>query len=161
MSQRLFVALHFLYPIGNHCGHKPFHIESGFLTVGGGGSVSGSKSREVLIVEDEWLVRMEIADAFLDLGFTVIESASAEHGIEALHDNPGVTLLVTDIRLAGPRDGWDLAIEARAARPGIAVVYLSANPPASDKMVEGSVFIDKPALMEKVTGTALELLCPE
>ena len=123
--------------------------------------MSGSKSREVLIVEDEWLVRMEIADAFLDLGFTVIESASAEHGAEALHGNPGVALLVTDIRLAGPRDGWDLAIEARTVRPGIAVIYLSANPPAPERMVEGGVFIDKPALMERVTETALGLLCAE
>lgn len=116
------------------------------------------KSREVLIVEDEWLVRMELADAFHALGFDVIESASAENAYEALRANPDVALLVTDIRLAGLRDGWELAIEARAAKPGIAVIYLSANPPVRDRMVDGGVFIDKPALMDRVTGVAMRLL---
>jgi DNA-binding NtrC family response regulator len=120
--------------------------------------VNGTKAGEVLIVEDEWLVRMELADAFKALSFGVIESASAENASAALRANPDVKLLVTDIRLAGARDGWELALEARAAKPGIAVIYLSANPPARDRMVQGGVFIDKPALMARVTGTAVQLL---
>ena len=101
---------------------------------------------------------MELADAFSDLGFTVIESASAEHAIEVLEAHPGLLLLVTDIRLSGTRDGWDLASDARDAAPGIAVIYLSANPPAPDRIVPGGIFIDKPALMKHVTGAALDLL---
>ena len=120
--------------------------------------MNGRKPREVLIVEDEWLVRMELADAFAALGFDVIESASAEHASAALRANPDVELLITDIRLAGRRNGWELAIEARVVKPGIAVIYLSANPPAWDRMVQGGVFIDKPALMDRVTGTAVQLL---
>lgn len=117
-----------------------------------------STSPKVLIVEDEWLVRMELADAFAELGFTVVESASAEHAAEVLAGGSPVALLVTDIRLAGPRDGWDLAVDARSASPGVAVIYLSANPPALDRIVPGGIFIDKPALMKRVTGAALELL---
>ena len=124
----------------------------------GGGFVDRLTSREVLIVEDEWLVRMEIADAFAALDFTVLESASAEDGIAALRANSSVALLVTDIRLAGQKDGWDLAREARAMSPEIAVIYLSANPPTPEKTVEGGIFIDKPARMERVTEVALELL---
>jgi len=120
--------------------------------------VSDFKSHEVLVVEDEWLVRMELADAFDALGFIVFESASAEHAVELLRAHPELTLLVTDIRLAGPRNGWELAIEARENRPELPVIYLSANPPAPDLIVEGSIFIDKPALMEKVTRAAKQLL---
>lgn len=120
--------------------------------------MSDFTSQEVLIVEDEWLVRMELADAFSAAGFVVLESASAEQAAELIDANPGIALLVTDIRLAGAGDGWDVAAAARAAIPEIAVIYLSANPPASDRIVEGGVFIDKPALMEKVTSTADELL---
>lgn len=101
---------------------------------------------------------MELADAFADLGFAVSESASAEHAAELLETDLNFTLLVTDIRLAGQKDGWELARTARAARPGIAVIYLSANPPAPDMIVEGAVFIDKPALMARVTTAALQLL---
>ena len=115
-------------------------------------------SPAVLIVEDEWLVRMELVDAFDALGFSVIESASAEHALEVLETASDIALLVTDIRLTGPLDGWSLAIEARAMIPSLAVVYLSANPPALDRIVEGGIFIDKPALMETVTRAAVRLL---
>ena len=115
-------------------------------------------SPAVLIVEDEWLVRMELVDAFDALGFSVIESASAEHALEVLETASDIVLLVTDIRLTGPLDGWSLAIEARAMIPSLAVVYLSANPPALDRIVEGGIFLDKPALMETVTRTAVRLL---
>lgn len=120
--------------------------------------MTGPAACEVLIVEDEWLVRMELADAFALQGFTVIESASAEHAAEMLQAHLGLALLITDIRLSGARDGWDLAIEARSLLPEIAVIYLSANPATPERMVEGGVFIDKPALMERVTAAASRLL---
>jgi CheY-like chemotaxis protein len=116
------------------------------------------KSHKVLIVEDEWLVRMELADSFDALGMVVIESASAEHAAEVLHADPDIDLLITDIRLTGERDGWDLALEARQLMPRLPVIYLSANPPEQRRIVSGGVFIDKPALMDTVTGVARQLL---
>lgn len=101
---------------------------------------------------------MELADAFEAMNFAVIESSSAEQAVEALLNNPDIALLVTDIRLAGSRDGWQLALEARTARPDLPVIYLSANPPAADMVVPGGVFIDKPALMSRVTEAASRLL---
>lgn len=114
--------------------------------------------RDILIVEDEWLVRMELVDSFAELGLTVLESASAEQGAEILHANPGIALLVTDIRLTGPRTGWDLAGDARTINPAIPVIYLSANPSEPERIVPGGIFIDKPALMETVVGVARRLL---
>lgn len=101
---------------------------------------------------------MELADAFEALGCVVVESASAEHAIGVLRENPAITLLVTDIRLSGLHDGWQLAIDARAARPDLPVIYLSANPPAGDLIVPGGIFIDKPAPMGRVTDAARQLL---
>lgn len=120
--------------------------------------MSDLSSQLVLIVEDEWLVRMELTEAFEEIGFDVLESASAEHAIEVLRDNPDTVLLVTDIRLSGQRDGWQLAIEARAACPELPVIYLSANPAAAHLIVPGGVFIDKPALMRSVIDAARQLL---
>ncbi len=55
-------------------------------------------------------------------------------------------------------DGWQLAQAARTAKPDLPVIYLSANPPSPDLIVDGGVFIEKPALMERVTSVALHLL---
>ena len=69
-----------------------------------------------------------------------------------------IDLLVTDVRLTGRMNGWELAAAARNARPELAVIYLSANPPSPDRYVDGAVFIDKPALMDEVIAVARQLL---
>ena len=124
--------------------------------------MSGLATRTILIVEDEWLVRMELVTAFEDEYCTVLEGASAEDALAILHANqrsgPPIDLLVTDIRLNGEMNGWDLAAEARNIDQGIAVIYVSANPPAPGRDVRGSVFIDKPALITQVIGAAHHLL---
>jgi CheY-like chemotaxis protein len=121
------------------------------------GFVAGLEPKTVLVVEDEWLVRMELAAAFEDEGCTVLESASAEDALELLQDGR-FDLLITDIRLSGVLTGWDLAHEARALDAGLAVIYVSANPPAPGRDVAGSVFIEKPALATQVTTVARRLL---
>lgn len=112
----------------------------------------------VLIVEDEWLVRMELVDAFEGEGCDILESASAEDALHALRTTKGISLLMTDIRLLGPQTGWDLAEQARALLPGLAVVYLSANQPEAGRIVEGAIFLEKPALMRHVVDAAQQVL---
>lgn len=124
--------------------------------------VSGLAARNVLIVEDEWLVRMELVAAFEDENCAVQESASAEQAIALVEASRErgmpIDLLITDIRLTGVLTGWDLASEARTLDEGIAVVYVSANLPVADRKVPGSVFIDKPAVADQVVAAARRLL---
>jgi CheY-like chemotaxis protein len=124
--------------------------------------VNRLKGRTVLIVEDEWLVRMELVAAFEDEGCTVLESASAEDALAALHTQQPqggqIELLVTDIRLSGTLSGWDLAARARSSDESMAVIYVSANPPSPDREVSGSIFIDKPALIGHVVAAARRLI---
>ena len=54
--------------------------------------------------------------------------------------------------------GWDLAAQARELDPEIPVIYVSANPPMPGRVVPGSLFIDKPALITQVIGAARQLL---
>lgn len=103
-----------------------------------------------MVVEDEWLVRAEIADALMAAGWAVIETASGEEAIETLAKQADVQLLVTDIRLIGSIDGWDVAEAFRAARPLGLVIYASANPTMSARPVPGSVFVDKPTRMNEL-----------
>lgn len=128
----------------------------------GGFLVNALAARTVLIVEDEWLVRMELTAAFEDEDCTVLESASAEGALVSFRTSHSkgvrIDLLVTDIRLSGVLTGWDLAAEARALDAALAVIYVSANPPAPDRDVAGSVFIDKPALAHQVIAVARQLL---
>ena len=53
-------------------------------------------------------------------------------------------VVFTDIGLGNGLNGWDVAEEARKARPEIRVVYTSANVAAPRRDVAGSIFIAKP-----------------
>ncbi|CAO3439612.1 response regulator [Azospirillum doebereinerae] len=76
----------------------------------------------VLVVEDEALVRMMTVSLIEDMGYRVIEAASAEEALEHIREQPGIDLLFTDIRMPG-LDGFALGERARSLRPAIKVIY--------------------------------------
>ena len=101
-----------------------------------------------MVVEDEWLVRMEIADALSEVGWHVLEAATGEAALELLEKGQQIDLLVTDIRLPGPVSGWDVAEKYREACSDIVVIYCSGNPSDKARQVRDSVFLTKPCRMD-------------
>jgi DNA-binding NtrC family response regulator len=69
--------------------------------------------RLVVLVEDEWLLRDEIATALRNVGWEVFEAASAEDAMALLREHE-ISVVFTDIRLQGSLTGWDLAEASRA-----------------------------------------------
>ncbi len=114
----------------------------------------------VLLVEDEWLLRMEIADAMDERGWNVKEAASGEAALAILETGSPVDLVVTDIRLPGRVTGWDVAEAFRTAHSDVSIIYCSGNPPVPGRQVDHSVFLTKPCRTEDVL-EAGEDLCPD
>jgi CheY-like chemotaxis protein len=99
----------------------------------------------VLLVEDELFVRMATADALMDAGFEVIETANAQAAHEALKDRTDIRILFTDVQMPGPMNGLELASLVRREWPHIAVVITSGHlHPESGHLPEEAVFIAKP-----------------
>lgn len=84
---------------------------------------SSAKGR-ALLVDDEFLVRMSTADMLMDLGYDVIEAASAEEALELVDRDEPFDLLVTDHLMPG-MTGVDLARIVKVKRPGIPVLLVS------------------------------------
>jgi CheY-like chemotaxis protein len=105
---------------------------------------SGVQILIVLVVEDEWLLREEIVDAFRHAGWSVLDAASGEGALAYLRTDEHIDLVVTDIQLTGEMTGWDVAEAARASRPDIPVIYVSGTPRQFPREVSGSVFFAKP-----------------
>jgi CheY-like chemotaxis protein len=121
--------------------------------------LSGSPNKPVvLLAEDEWLVRMEIADALLEAGFAVVEVSSGEAAIAYAVSGQPIDLLISDIRLTGAANGWDVAEACRASFPDLPVVYASANPCDEARMVEGGIFLGKPSRTDQLIVTCRRLL---
>jgi len=128
-------------------------VRKGFFAL-----VEHQHTPQVVLVEDEWLVRMEIADALAEAGFEVVEFSSGEGAVEWLEaGGQAPDMLISDIRLTGPITGWDVAETYRARLPRIPVLYASANPCDEGRMVPGSRFMDKPARTDALVDTCRTL----
>jgi CheY-like chemotaxis protein/two-component sensor histidine kinase len=77
-----------------------------------------------LLVDDEDLVRMSTADMLMDLGYEVVEAASAEQALRLVGEGLRPELVVTDHLMPGA-SGVDLARELRADRPDLPVLIVS------------------------------------
>jgi CheY-like chemotaxis protein len=100
-------------------------------------------TRVALVIEDEWLVRATIVSELKERGWTVVETATGEDAL-ALLAGCEVDVVLTDIQLAGPMDGWQVAHAVRTANPGLPVIYASANASDPLRRVAGSMFFGKP-----------------
>jgi CheY-like chemotaxis protein len=83
-------------------------------------AVSGT----ALLVDDEELVRMSTADMLADLGFAVVEAASADEALRLVESGLQFDLLITDHLMAG-MTGTELAREVRARLPDMPVLVVS------------------------------------
>ena len=114
---------------------------------------------QVLVVEDEALVRLVIVMHLVDEGFEVFEAANADEAIALLEQHPSIHLLFTDIDMPGSMDGLRLSGFVRDRWPPVRIIVTSGK-----RMVEitdlpaGSMFFPKPYQLDEVTTAMNELL---
>jgi CheY-like chemotaxis protein len=91
----------------------------------------------VLVVEDEILVRMVIADYLRSCGYRVIEAASADEALIVLqHKEFEVDVVFSDIEMPGSMDGFELSKWLRANRPMVDVILAGSVKRAADAAAE-------------------------
>jgi CheY-like chemotaxis protein len=95
---------------------------NGQAAISGPHIVSDPASVTILAVDDEDGMLDLAAVIFRRAGYNVVMARSGFEAIEALHDNPGITLLFTDIKMPGI-DGFMLADMAKLSRPDLKVIY--------------------------------------
>jgi two-component system, response regulator PdtaR len=100
----------------------------------------------LLVVEDDFLVRLTMADALTDGGFEVIEAGDAQEALSRICERNDIAAMLTDINLPNGEDGFALARAVRVVRPELPVVYASGRYSAAEigKSVAGSRFLAKP-----------------
>ena len=75
----------------------------------------------ILFVEDEALIRMDMAEFLRECGYRVHEAANAEEAREALQSKFAIDLVFTDINLPGGMSGLELVDWILSNRPGVKV----------------------------------------
>lgn len=86
-----------------------------------------AKAQTVLVVEDEVLVRMVIADYLRECGYRVIEAGSAAEAITVLQSPEPVDIVFSDVQMPGEMDGFGLARWVRQNQPSLKMLLASGN----------------------------------
>ena len=69
-------------------------------------------------------MRLSTADMLADLGYEVLEAATAEEGLVLVQNGAAIELLVTDHLMPG-MTGSDLARAVQTLRPGVPILVIS------------------------------------
>jgi len=116
----------------------------------------------VLVVEDEGLIRMMVAETLADAGFRVIEAANAKEALAALNGASGEELraIILDIGLPD-LNGEILTEKIRTLKPVIPIIMTTGydtselrRRPAADPFLR---FLLKPYQLELLTDILKEL----
>jgi CheY-like chemotaxis protein len=101
----------------------------------------GKMPLDILVVEDEILVRMSTVDMLEQLKHRVVEADDGLSALSILKSDKKLDLLITDLGLSG-MSGQELVAEARLLRPELRVVVASGHD-LPDGMVD-AVHLAKP-----------------
>ena len=114
----------------------------------------------VLIVEDDFLLRMDAMQMIEEAGFEVLEAANADEAIAILEARSDIQVIFTDIDMpGGSMDGLKLAHAVRGRWPPIRIVTTSGHfAVTQDQLPAGGTFIPKPYDFQTVTSTIRGLM---
>jgi two-component sensor histidine kinase/CheY-like chemotaxis protein len=105
----------------------------------------------VLVVEDEMVLRMRAVDIVEDAGFTPVEAVNADEAIAILESRSDIDLLFTDIQMPGSMDGLKLAHAVHDRWPSIKIILVSGQVKPSDaERPADSRFFGKPLAVRQM-----------
>jgi DNA-binding NtrC family response regulator len=105
----------------------------------------------IVIVEDEFLLRLVAATFFEEAGFTVYQASNAHEAIALLELYDDIRAVFTDIHMPGSMDGLKLAHYIKGRWPPVKLIITSGHArPRKEDMPIGSGFFGKPYQLEKV-----------
>ncbi|WP_428374406.1 response regulator [Lichenicoccus sp.] len=101
-------------------------------------------AHRLLLVEDEFLIRMTLAEVLTDDGFEVVEAEDGDSALALLASEAGIALMLTDIQLPGGIDGKTLAGKVREQKPGLPVIFMSGQSQSRPDPDPLNIYVNKP-----------------
>ena len=113
----------------------------------------------MLVVEDEALLLITIADELRESGVVVYEATNADAAIKLLEEHADIGILFTDIDMPGSMDGLKLSAAVRNRWPPIKIIVTSGKRSGDNLLMpEGSIFMAKPYISASVVDTIQTML---
>jgi len=99
------------------------------------------KPGQVLLVEDDVLLRFLLAEKLREAGLGVIEAANADEAFSYIQTAAQIDLLFTDVQMPGSMNGAELARRIRSSYPSVRIILTSGNTGLADYR---GAFLPKP-----------------
>jgi two-component sensor histidine kinase/CheY-like chemotaxis protein len=113
----------------------------------------------VLIVEDEMILRMRAVDIVEDAGFNPVEAVNADQAISILESRSDISLLFTDIQMPGSIDGLKLAHAVHDRWPSVKIILVSGQVNPSDaERPTNSRFFGKPLGVDQMIAELQDMI---
>jgi two-component system, response regulator PdtaR len=118
----------------------------------------GRKCPVVLVVEDEFLIRMDAVHMIRTAGYEVVEAENADEAVAILERRLDIKVVFTDVQMPGSMDGLKLATAIRGRWPPIKIVATSGLIKISeDDLPAGSRFLPKPYSASQIVTALREM----
>jgi two-component system, response regulator PdtaR len=111
----------------------------------------------VLVVEDDFLVRIVAAEVLHERGLRVLQANNGPDALQLLEASPHVDVVFTDVNMPGEFDGLGLARRVRDGWPHIAIVIASGRACPQAQLLPAR-FVPKPYQPDAVARIIGELI---
>ncbi|WP_052363098.1 response regulator [Bradyrhizobium sp. DOA9] len=119
-----------------------------------------SERVRVLLVEDEWFIRFDLAEQLRGAGFEVVEASTADDAMEYISSGERIDALITDIRMPGTLDGLELAERVHDMQPMLLILVASGSIELESAASRVGRFIRKPYDPKQIATLIAEMLGP-
>jgi signal transduction histidine kinase len=90
----------------------------------------------VLVVEDNDSVR-EVASAMIEeMGYETLQAPNGPEGLRIIERRPDISLVLSDVIMAGGMNGPELAAKALKIRPDLKILFMSGYAPGSVRQMQ-------------------------
>lgn len=120
------------------------------------------RKTSILVVEDEILIRLAIADYLREAGYRVLEASNASEAVSVFAVGEPIELVFTDIHMPGTMNGLGLAAWVRRQFPDVKVLLTAGSSmDASGEAVDArETIVRKPYALEAITAQIGRMLVP-
>jgi len=109
------------------------------------GAPSTSSHKRILVVEDEFLIRMIVSDGLRDAGCHVVEAFNADEALKVLQTSVSFDLIVSDVRMPGSLDGIGLLMFVIENFPALPIKITSGHLDPAQAISKGAnEYVPKP-----------------
>lgn len=116
----------------------------------------------ILVVEDEFLIRLLVTDVLTSAGFEVCEAPDGDRAVPLIEAPPTpFSLLITDIHMPGRLNGIAVARLMRSHHPAVPIIYTTGRPDVLDRvgpLGAREVLLEKPYTPSRLLALAKQMM---